>query len=96
MYDQTIKFAVSLAIEDHQITMQQIADTLSISTDTVHVSSTWVPHLLIRDQRHDPVQACQELLTHCAIEGYDFLFQIVTGDESWMYLYQPESKYSSK
>ncbi len=60
------------------------------------VSSTWVPHLLISDQRHERVQACQQLLARYLIEGIDFLFRIITVDKSWFYYYQPESKQSSK
>ncbi|CAF3527620.1 unnamed protein product [Rotaria sp. Silwood1] len=37
-----------------------------------------------------------KLLARYSIEGNDFLFRIITGDESWMYYYQPESKQSSK
>ncbi|CAF3559456.1 unnamed protein product [Rotaria sp. Silwood1] len=60
------------------------------------VCSRWVPHLLTPDQRHERVRACQELLARYSIERNDFIFRIITGDESWMYYYQPESKQSSK
>ncbi|CAF0942762.1 unnamed protein product [Rotaria sp. Silwood1] len=105
--DQTIKAVECLIIEDRRITIQQIADALGISTGTVHdsihehlhmtkVCSRWVPHLLTPDQRHERVRACQELLARYSIERNDFIFRIITGDESWMYYYQPESKQSSK
>jgi len=38
---------------------------------------------------------CQERLDHHAREGDAFLHQIVTGDESWVYHYEPESKRQS-
>ncbi|CAF2652207.1 unnamed protein product [Rotaria sp. Silwood2] len=60
------------------------------------VCSRWVPYLLTSDQRHERVQACEELWAPYSIEDNDFLFRIITGDESWMYFYQPESKQSSK
>ena len=44
-------------------------------------------------QKHERVEACDELLAHCEEEENDF---IITGDESWFYYYQPESKQSSK
>ncbi|CAF1555029.1 unnamed protein product [Rotaria sp. Silwood1] len=105
--DQTIADVESLIIEDRRITIQQIADILSISTGTVHgiihdhlhmtkVSSRWVPHLLTPDQRHERVQACQELLTRYSTAGDDFLFRIIIGDESFLYYYQLDSKKSSK
>jgi hypothetical protein len=35
---------------------------------------------------------CQEHLDHNAGEGGAFLHLIVTGDESWVYHYEPDSK----
>ena len=54
------------------------------------VCSTWVPHLLTPLQRHERVEACEELLAHYEEEGNDFLSRINTGDESCFYYYQPE------
>ena len=60
------------------------------------VCSTWVPHLLTPVQRHQRVEAYEELLARYEKEGNDFLFRITTGDVSWFYYYQPESKQLSK
>ncbi|CAF5001222.1 unnamed protein product [Rotaria sp. Silwood1] len=60
------------------------------------VCSTWVPHVLTPVQRHERVEACRELLARYEKEGNDFLFRIITDDESWFYYYQLESKQSSK
>ncbi|GFS09298.1 histone-lysine N-methyltransferase SETMAR [Elysia marginata] len=38
------------------------------------------------------VQICRELLAKFDEDGEDFLRQIVTGDESWVHRYDPESK----
>jgi len=106
--DETnVKAVESLVVEDRRITIQQIADTLDISTGTVHgilhdqlqmrkVCARWVPHLLSPDQRYERVQASQELLARYSTEGNDFLFRIITGDESYIYYYDPESKQSSR
>ena len=56
------------------------------------VCSTWVSHLLTPLQRHERVEACEELLARYEEEGNDFLSRIITGDESWFYYYQPKSK----
>ena len=56
------------------------------------VCLTWVPHLLTPLQRHERVEACEELLAHYEEEGNDLLSGIITGDESWFYYYQPEPK----
>ena len=91
--ERTIRAVENLVIEDRRITIQAIAEILSISSGTVHgtlhdrlhmtkVCSTWVPHLLTPVQRHERVEACEELLAGIEKEGNDFLFHITTGDES--------------
>ena len=42
------------------------------------------------------VQICRELLAKFDEDGEDFLRQIVSGDESWVHHYDPESKQQSK
>jgi histone-lysine N-methyltransferase SETMAR len=34
-------------------------------------------------------------LTHCHVEGEQFLVRIVTGDKTWVHYYEPESKRQS-
>ena len=105
--ERTIRAVENLVIEDRRITIQAIAEILSISSGTAHsilhdhlhmtkVCSTWVPYLLTPVQRHERVEACEGLLARYEKEGNDFLFRITTGDESWFYYYQSESKQISK
>ena len=100
--ERTIKAVENLVVEDRRITIQEIAEILGISSGTVHgilhdhlhmtkVCSTWVPHLLTPVQRHERVEACEELLARYEKEGNDFLSRIITGDESWFYYYQPQN-----
>ena len=56
------------------------------------ISSRWVPHNLIIAQKKVRVDWCKEML-----EKYDHgaskdVYKIVTGDESWIYAYMPETK----
>ena len=60
------------------------------------VSWRWMPHLLTPNQRHERVELCQELLIRYSDEDNDFLFRIITGDESFLNYYDLESKQSSK
>ena len=81
-----------------------MAEILGISSDSVHgilqdrlhmtkVCSTWVSHLLTRLQRHERVQACEELLARYEEEENDFLPRVIIGDGSrFYYYYQLESK----
>ena len=59
------------------------------------VCSRWVPRQLSDDHKCAWQMICQEHLDHHACEGDTFLPQIVTGNESWMYHYEPESKRQS-
>ena len=85
MDERTIRTVEDLVIEDRRITIQATAEILSISSGTVHgilhdhlhmtkVCSTWVPHLLTPVQRHERVEACEELLARYEEEGKIFSF----------------------
>ena len=56
----------------------------------------WVPHLLTDDQKQSRVRLALQV-----IEKYDEcdprrLEEIVTGDETWIYHFQPDSKAKNK
>jgi len=55
----------------------------------------WVPRNLSHDHKRAWQAICQEHFDRHACEGDDFLHQIVTGDKSWVYHYEPESKIQS-
>jgi hypothetical protein len=55
------------------------------------IVSKFVPRLLTEDQRDSRVVICQKLLDH-AIEDENFLKRIITGDETWVYGYNVETK----
>ena len=56
------------------------------------VCSRWVPRQLSDDHKRARQMICQEHLDCHACEGDAFLHQNVTGDESWVYHYEPQSK----
>ncbi|UYV68501.1 hypothetical protein LAZ67_5004514 [Cordylochernes scorpioides] len=87
---------------DRRLSIQQIADTLHMSTFVVHgivtedlqmrkVCAKLVPKVLTQDQKELRVLRCKELLDLIQNEP-DFLNSVVTGDEFWMFEYDPESK----
>ena len=59
------------------------------------VCSRWVPRQLSDDHKCARQTICQENLDHHACEGDVFLHRIVTGDKSWVYHFEPESKRQS-
>ncbi|UYV66151.1 ADCY5, partial [Cordylochernes scorpioides] len=90
---------------NRRLSIQQIADTLHMSTSVVHgivtedlqmrkVCAKLVPKVLTQDQKELRVLRCQELLDLIQNEP-GFLNSVVTGDESWMFEYDPESKRQS-
>ena len=59
------------------------------------VCSRWVQRQLSHDHKRAQQTICQEHLDRHAHEGDAFLQRIVTGDESWVYHYEPQSKIQS-
>ena len=58
---------------------------------TRRVSSNFVPRLLTDDQKENRVEINQELLAN-ANGNENFLKNIITGDETWVYGYGVETK----
>jgi hypothetical protein len=58
------------------------------------IVSKFVPLLLMQDQRDSRVVTHQELLD-CASEDENFLKRIITGNETWVYGYDVETKTQS-
>ncbi|UYV72492.1 hypothetical protein LAZ67_9003387 [Cordylochernes scorpioides] len=103
--DENVDRVLEVLRTDRRLSIQQIADTLHMSTFVVHgivtedlhmrkVCAKLVPKVLTQDQKELRVLRCQELFDLIQNEP-DFLNSVVTGDESWMFEYDPESKRQS-
>ncbi|UYV74190.1 hypothetical protein LAZ67_11002371 [Cordylochernes scorpioides] len=103
--DENVDRVLEVLRTDRRLSIQQIADTLHMSTFVVHgivtedlqmrkVCAKLVPKVLTQDQKELRVLRCQELLDLIKNEP-DFLSSVVTGDESWMFEYDLESKRQS-
>ena len=55
------------------------------------VAAKFVPHVLTADKRRSRVDACRELKEHLD-SGPDIFSKVITGDESWCYAYDSETK----
>jgi len=84
------------------LTVLEIVDDCGISvgscdailTDDLHmkhVCAKFVPRLLTDDQ-HEQHQTIAQDVFECSCEDVQFLKNVVTGDESWVYGYDPETK----
>ncbi|UYV66066.1 hypothetical protein LAZ67_4000018 [Cordylochernes scorpioides] len=103
--DENVDRVLEVLRTDRRLSIQQIADTLHMSTFVVDgivtedlqmrkVCAKLVPKVLTQDQKELRVLRCQELLDLVQNEP-DFLNSVVTGDESWMFEYDTESKRQS-
>jgi hypothetical protein len=55
------------------------------------VTAKFVPRVLKADQNQQRVNICEEL-RQIASDDATFLSRVITGDESWTYSYDPETK----
>ncbi|EGI60232.1 PREDICTED: putative uncharacterized protein FLJ37770 [Acromyrmex echinatior] len=103
--DENVNRVCEVLRSDRRLSIQYVADTLNMSTCAVHeivtenlqmrkVCAKIVPKVLTEDQKELRVSRCQELLDLIQKEP-DFLNSVVTGDETWMFEYDPESKRQS-
>ena len=78
---------------------------VGISTGSVHsiltedlrmrrVSAKFVPKLLTEEQKELWKEICKDMLD-CANHDPEFMKTIITGDETWVYGYDPETKFQS-
>ncbi|GFQ98439.1 histone-lysine N-methyltransferase SETMAR [Trichonephila clavata] len=92
---------------NRRITIDEVAEELGISHERaqniIHdilryrkVSARWVPRQLTSTHQEQRMAVSLEHLVRYHEDGNDFfLFQIVTGDESWIHHFTPESKAAS-
>jgi len=59
-----------------------------------HVAVKFVPRLLTQDQQNTHLTLCQELKNQTESDP-NFFPKVITGDESWYYGYDPETKQAS-
>jgi hypothetical protein len=94
-----------LIYEDHPWTIHELADTVGISygvcqeiltenLNTSHIAAKFVPRLLTNDQKQWHVNVCLELREK-ANKDPTFISRIISGDESRIYDYDPETKQQS-
>ena len=91
----------SLIEEDAHYTVQEIEELSGIHSPSVlkilrKICARWVPHLLSGNQKQSRVRLASQV-----IEKYDKcdprrLEEIVTGDETWICHFQPDSKAKNK
>ena len=90
---------------NRRLTVRETADEVGISIGSCHeifteklqmrrVSVKFVPRLLTDDQKENRVEISKELLAN-ANGNENFLKNTITGDETWVYVYDVETKMQS-
>ena len=96
-----------LVEEDARVTVLQIAEEVGISSESVSnilhdslglskVSARWVPHMLTVEQKRNRVQWCRSMLERFDRGKSNAVWEIVSGDETWVYCFDPETKQQSQ
>ena len=91
--------------QDRRRTIRDIAEEMEVGYGTCQrvlteelgmhrVAAKFVPTILTADQKQQRVNVCTEL-RHLASNDETFLSTVITGDESWVYGYDPETKRQS-
>ena len=93
-------YAIELIRTDRCITVKELASKLDVSIGSAHsiaaslgyskVCARWVPRQLTED-KSERVHCCTQLLEHHHGDP-TFLERIITGDETWVFDFEPESK----
>ena len=97
----------ALMDEDRRITVREIQQTLQMSNGTLHtiihdylgmrkVTSRWVPHQLKPHHMTARVEFCELMLKKFDEGSSELVSNIITGDETWIYHYDPETKEQSR
>ena len=100
--DETVAKVKELLDSDRRLSLKMIADEVSVNKFTVHqtvsqdlmmrnVCAKLVPRVLTAEQKQRRVDVCREMLNELE-KNPDFLDNVVTGDESWTFQYDPETK----
>lgn len=103
--DDNVQRVRDVLNSDRRLSVRMIADQIGIDKMTVHnivsedlamrkICAKLVPKILTHDQKQSRVSASEDLLQHVE-EDPEFLDNVITGDESWIFEYDPETKRQS-
>ena len=102
---ETVARIQELIRQDRRLTIHDIAEEVEVGYGTCQrvlmgelgmhrVTVKFVPMILTADQKQQHVNVCTEL-RQLASNDETFLSRVITDDESWVYGYDPETKWQS-
>lgn len=106
--DEVVEKVETILLEDRRITINELALRIpETSNTTIHkilteklgyhkVCARWVPRMLTENHKQQRVEIAQQFLQQCKDNKEEFLDSIVTGDETWVFHFTPETKQQSR
>ena len=104
--EEQIAVVRALVEDDARVTVAQLVQETNLSSGSVStilhdklglrkISARWIPHLLSPEQKDARVKWCRQMLRRFNEGRSNEVTEIVTGDETWVYSFEPESKQQS-
>ena len=102
------KAAVKIVVEqDVRLSVKDIASCTGISEDSVQtilkkrfdlrkVPARWVPHLLTEQQKTQCLKCARELLKTYKGCNSRVISNLLTGDETWVHMFEPQRRADNK
>ena len=105
--EKNVATVKKLIEEDAHYTVQEIQELSGIHSSSVlkilrerlglrKICARWVPHLLTDEQKQSRVRLASQVIEKCDKCDPRHLEEIVIGDETWIYHFQPDSKAKNK
>ena len=102
--EETVARVREIICADRRLTIREVAEEVRIAFGSCqkiqtedlrmrHVTAKFLPHLLTAEQKDDRVSICTDLRDR-AQNDPNFMSSVITGDECWVYRYDPETKQS--
>ncbi|XP_033610182.1 uncharacterized protein LOC111871520 isoform X2 [Cryptotermes secundus] len=103
--DENVEKVKAMIMNDRRITIREVADDVGISIGSCHeifsnvlgmkrVAAKFVPKLLNFEQKQRRMEVAQESLKEVNDDA-ELLKRVITGDETWVYGYDVETKAQS-
>ena len=103
--EENVEIARQKVLGDRRLTVRMIAHELDMNSERVwtiitkhlgmrKICAKMVPRLLNEQQKKRRVQVCHDILEKLETEP-NLLERVITGDESWIFEYDPETKRQS-
>ena len=97
----------SVVKQDAQLSVKDIASCTSISEGSVQtilkkrldlrkVCARWVPHLLTEKQKTQRLKSARELLKTYKGCNSPVIYNLITGDETWVHMFEPQRRADNK